>query len=566
MRRAPLVALAGLCACPPPSSQDPYILTTAQPDSSDSSGPAGEADATASASTGAAPTSGEPGSSGPPDPSGAPSTGGTTTTTTGFDPPDVTTTSQPNAPPEILSLYTIPAVIDHAGVVELVIEATDDATLAKIEFAGVAEEVKLDGTPTHFPFDVTSQETCAETKFDVTVFDDDSLTDHDVLGLDCQMPQSGSEVYTATLDGTSAADVALLDDGGALVAGVKGGRMTLWALDAAGQVRVGWPKTIGTWSLDPKYDTLTSWATTVARDSLGRIYVGGVVKDLGGLRRYVARLTPTGGLMWEDLGTKLGEEIEGIAVTSDDVAVAVGSIRTSPPNDTPYYDMGIWGYPPNFPQVQGWSDVFSQPETDPWVSPENKVSELGRDAVALPGGGVIVLGERRYHLEKLVSFQRATWQRYASDGARIGAPWTSDGFKFKHDAARSGAQTKDGFALIGWGQHEPDLEQQVLIQRFDLAGKQLGVQHESSAAAMLGEGISPDREHKLVVAARAADEFAWAAWVFATSGADVPHAWEQPEDKMLAVAIECDDWGACTWVGTSAVDGTSRAIASKRAP
>ena len=37
MRRASLVALAGLCACPPPSSLLPDALTSASPDSSGSS-------------------------------------------------------------------------------------------------------------------------------------------------------------------------------------------------------------------------------------------------------------------------------------------------------------------------------------------------------------------------------------------------------------------------------------------------------------------------------------------------------------------------------------------------
>lgn len=568
MRRAPLVALAGLCACPPPSS-DTSLLTTAKPVPEDSSSGAASEGGSATATT-TSDSSGEPTTDAAP-----PTTIGATTgegfitaapTSTGVE-PDVTT-GTPNAPPEILSLSAEPGVVEQAGSVVLTIEASDDVTQALIEFGDdLAVMIDITQPVTPYEVEVTSLQQCLESQFKVTVFDIRGLSDEDTLALDCQMPTSGAEMYTSHLDGSSATDVALLPDGGALVSGVKDGRMAVWALDAAGQVKPGWPKTIDKWSLDPKFDGLPSWASTVARDSQGRIYVGGTIKEADGLRRYVAKLNAQGFLIWEDPGPKLGEEIEGIAVTSDDVAVAVGSIRTNALDKIPaFYDMGVWGYPSTFPQAQAWSSVFKQPATDPMVDQWHTFIERGRDAVALPGGEVIVVGEREYWLDNETWFMRAFWQRYASAGAPIGAPWTSDGFKFKHDAARSGTRTKEGFALVGWGEYdENDSERQVLVQRFDLAGKILGVQHESSPKSAQGEGISQDREQKLVVAATSGN-FAWSAWIFATIGADQPHVWEQSEDKMVAAAIECDDWGACTWVGTADIDGKSTAIASKRAP
>lgn len=565
MRRAPLVALAGLCACPPPSSLLPDALTSASPDSSSSSGidSSGAEESAATSSTGEPPTT-----TGAPDETTGPATtdDGTTTTTTdttGFDP----TEAQPNLPPEILSLKTTPAVVDHAGIVTLAIDATEDSAVAKIVFDGIETMIPIAGSPTFFPVEVTSQTMCTSALFDVTVFDEHNLSDHDTLALDCQMPKSGTEMYTATLDGDSAADVALLPDGGALVAGVKAGRMAVWAIDPEGKVKFGWPKVITNWSLDPKFDALPSYAATVARDEQGAIYVGGAVKEAGGLRRYLAKFNSQGFLMWEDAGVNLGEDIAGMAVTTDGVAVAVGSIRTSLVNQPVTYDMGVWGYPPMFPQVQEWTDQFKALASDPDVDQMNERPERGQDAAALPDGEVIVVCERLWKDEFNDEFQRATAQRYASDGARLGDAWTSTGFKFKHDGARSVTRTAEGYAIVGWGAHEENSPlRQLLVQRFDLAGKFLGVQHESSSSWAQGEGIAQDREKKLVVAATTFADNIWGAWIFATLGADQPHPWQQVESKAVAAAIECDEWGACTWVGTIDANGKSAPVVSKRAP
>jgi hypothetical protein len=565
MRRAPLVALAGLCACPPPSSLDPDALTSAQPDPSGSSAieSNSEEGMTATSSTGEPPvTTGEPDeTTGPATTDDGTTT--TTTTTTGSDPTEVTT-GRPNLPPEILSLKTTPAVVSDAGIVTLAIDATEDSAVAKIVFGEVEAMIDITGSPTFFDVEVTSQTMCTSTQFEVTVFDEHNLSDFETLALDCQMPQSGTEMFTTPLDGDSAADVALLPDGGALVAGVKGSRMAVWAVDAAGEVKFGWPKVITNWSLDPKFDALPSFAATVARDADGSFYVGGAVKEAGGLRRYLAKFNSQGFLIWEDAGAVLGEEIAGMAVSSDGVAVAVGSIRTSAVNEPPTFDMGVWGYPPEFPQVQEWVDQFKAPASDP--DPENARPERGQDAAALPNGEVIVVCERLWRDENNFEFQRATTLRYTSDGARLGEPWTSTGFKFKHDGARSVTRTAEGYAIVGWGEHENNPQRQLLAQRFDLAGKFLGVQHESSPAWAQGEGIAQDREKKLVVAATTFADNTWGAWIFATLGADQPHPWQQVESKAIAAAIECDEWGACTWVGTIDANGMSAAVVSKRAP
>lgn len=67
----------------------------------------------------------------------------------------------------------------------------------------------------------------------------------------CQLPAPGSEVYTRKLKRVSSAfgsAVALMPDGGVIVAGTLDGRMLLWRLDATGTPIAGWPKTIKDWT------------------------------------------------------------------------------------------------------------------------------------------------------------------------------------------------------------------------------------------------------------------------------------------------------------------------------
>jgi hypothetical protein len=173
-----------------------------------------------------------------------------------------------------------------------------------------------------------------------------------------------------------------------------------------------------------------------------------------------------------------------------------------------------------------------------------------------------VYGERLYTDEFFNDYTRAWWQRYATNGTRVGEPWTSPGFPFKHDAMRGGVVTADGFALAGWGKHSgKGMLPQVLVHQFDLTNKLVGSIPTLSPVAAEAFGVAQDREKKLVLAGYQVKAGTWWAWIFAAVTANKP-PWEQLEPMAAANAVACGPWGRCTWVGVDA----QGAVVSTRAP
>jgi hypothetical protein len=118
-------------------------------------------------------------------------------------------------------------------------------------------------------------------------------------------------------------------------------------------------------------------------------------------------------------------------------------LRTSPIDQTPAYDSSTWGYPKGYPkQAARWSDQFKRPDTDPNPDDVNKYSERARAVVALADGDFVVFGERLYTDDANNDYMRAMAQRYAKDGARDGALWTSPGLKVAHDAILAATVTR----------------------------------------------------------------------------------------------------------------------------
>jgi hypothetical protein len=266
--------------------------------------------------------------------------------------------------------------------------------------------------------------------------------------------------------------------------------------------------------------------------------------------------------VWEDAGAKDGEEIAGLAVATDGTAVAAGRIRTSAPNLPAAFDAGIWGYGP---EGLIWTDAFARPQSDPKPDEMNEWSERAHAVLDLPDGSVLVVGEREYMDDQNNTYVRAWWQRYASDKTRLGEPWTSPGKPFAHDAARGAVLTYNGWALAGWGRHEPNGATQALVHRFDKTAELIASAPIVSSAAAQAEGIAQDREKKLVLAGYRTEMGVWNAWIFGAIGLDKPPVWEQVESLAAAKAVACGPWGKCTWVGTS-FQGKSMAIVSTRNP
>lgn len=498
---------------------------------------------------------------------------GETSAETG-EPATSSTGEAENAAPQIFAFAASPYEIFEAGEVKLELEASDDVVEVDVWYGDVLlATVPVDAFP--YRFDVTSQSVCEGSQsFTATARDAEGLTDTLPAELYCQLPAHGSEVYTRVLPGastSSGAAVTSLADGAVIVAGELDGRMALWRLDPEGEVLQGWPKTIAAWTATPGLAAKVSTATAVGRDSTGAIVVGGTIKSGTTTRRYLAKLSDKGALLWEDPGLKDGEDIAGLAVSSALDVVAAGSCRTSPLDQAPAYDACTWGYPKGYPkQAARWSDQFKRPDTDPNPDDVNKYSERARAVVALADGDFVVFGERLYTDDANNDYMRAMAQRYAKDGARDGALWTSPGLKVAHDAILAATVTPTGILAAGWCRHKtPNAMQQICVQKFDVGGALVGSFVETSPTQAEARGVAQDREHKTVISGYTTKPGQTDAWIFGSRGADQPLAWSQTYDEGgwdFAAGVACDLWGRCTWVGTTTKYGALALVVSRRHP
>lgn len=486
-----------------------------------------------------------------------------------------TTTTTVNEAPTIHGFKLSKEKMFAVGEVELQLDASADVVEVDLWYGDdLLATLPIASFP--YVFDVTSQAMCDGVQaFTVTVRDEEGLTDTALAELLCQLPAPGSEVYTRTLPGavsSSGAAIAALPDGAVIVAGQLDGRMALWRLDPDGDLLPNWPKTITDWTLTDLGGE-ASTATAVALDPLGAIVVAGNIESGVTTRRYLARLSEKGELLWEDAGLKLGEDIAGVAVTVTGEIAAAGSVRTNLPEPNPTYDSSTWVYPSGYHPSQGpvAPDVFGQPPSHPVPDEWNLRSERAR-AVVAGDDGFVVFGEREYKDEDNDEpYIRATTQRYTLAGERDGALWTSSGTKFRHEAVLAATATDSGFLAAGWCRHAtPNAPpRQVCVQKFDADGLWIGSYVEPSPTHAEARAVAQDREHKTVLGGFMTKPGQVDAWIFASRGADQPLAWSQKHDAgawELASGLGCDLWGRCTWVGTTTVDGAMALIVSQRQP
>ncbi len=451
-----------------------------------------------------------------------------------------------NEPPTV-ALALSPEIIEAAGVVELSIEVSRDVVELDVLYRG---EVVATLPPAEFPyhFEVTSQAKCDGPEgLSVVARDAEGLMGDDAKMLACSLPASGSEAQKAKLPGETQSlvySVAVLADG-FVAAGVLDGQIVVWRVGPDLQVLPGWPRVLADWTAIPGLGALESAAVGVTVDAEQNIIVAGNTVKTGVTTYYVAKLNAAGSRLAEAQGMP-EEEAAGVAVTADGVIVVAGAVRTA--GQPPTYDWRVWGYA-KLGQAP-WADTLPLgPGEDPDIF--NDRSEHARAVVALPGGEILVVGEREY--KKLIQnpYVRASWQRYSSVGARVGDLWTSDanGAENSHDGANAVVVLPGGeFVISGWARTKLGQSPQVWSRRFQ-QGKALDFRLEPASTAE-AKGIGRDREGNLVVATTLTVAGQLDAWTFAFHGWALPAVWAQPPygdpqgwDGYTSIA--CTDWGYC---------------------
>ena len=469
-------------------------------------------------------------------------TGAVSATTTTGD-----STGAPVNDPPTVALALSPEIIEAAGVVKLSIEVSRDVVELDVVYRG---EIVATLPPADFPyhFEVTSAAKCDGSEgLGVVARDAEGLVGDDAKMLACSLPASGSEAQKVKLPGKTQSlvnSVAVLGDG-FVAAGVMDGQIVVWRVGPDLQVLPGWPRVLADWTAIPGLAVLDSTAVGVTVDAEQNIIVAGNTVKAGVKSYYVVKLNAAGSRLGDEAQGMPEEEAAGVAVTAEGVIVA-GAVRTAA--QPPAYDWRVWGHA-KLGQAP-WVDTLplgAGEDPDEF----NDRSERARAVVMLPGGELLVVGEREYKkLKEADTYVRASWQRYSSVGARVGSLWTSDanGPGKSHDAANAVVVLADEFVISGWARAKLGQSPQVWSRRFQQReAKDFRVEPSSAAEA---KGIGHDREGNLVVATTLTAAGQLDAWSFAFHGWALPAVWTQPpygDPKGWDgyTSLVCTDWGYC---------------------
>lgn len=467
------------------------------------------------------------------------------------------TSAQVNEPPTV-ALAVSPEIVEAAGVVKLSIEVSPDVVEIDVVYRG---EVVATLPPTDFPyhFEVTSQAKCDGSEdLGVVARDAEGFAAEDAKLLACSLPASGSEAHKAKLSGETQSlvySVAVLGDG-FVAAGALDGQIVVWRVAPDLQVLPGWPRVLADWTAIPGLAALKSEAVGVTVDADENIIVVGNTVKAAVKTYYVAKLNAAGSRLAEAQGMP-EEEAAGVAVTAEGTIVVAGAVRTAA--QPPRYDWRVWGYTKL--GVAPWVDTLPLGPNEA-LDEFNARNEHARAVVVLPGGEILVVGEREYKkLDEADVYVRASWQRYSSIGARVGNLWTSDanGPGKSHDAANAVVVLADEFVISGWARAKLGQSPQVWSRRFQQGeAKDFRVEPSSAAEA---KAIGHDREGNLVVATTLTAAGQLDAWSFAFHGWALPAVWTQPPygdpkgwDGYTSIA--CTDWGYCLVGGFLTVGDT----------
>jgi hypothetical protein len=338
-------------------------------------------------------------------------------------------------------------------------------------------------------------------------------------------------------------------------------RMAIWKFDPdhCDEPLPGWPKTIADWTADPALAAQPSRAAAVAVDAHGNIALGANLIVDGKPQRYTAMLTTDGARLWERPGL-VGEEVSSVVVTPEpsSLVVAAGWKFT---NDNPAStDAIIWRH---LPDKSVWTTTLKAPFTaDEMPDINNIQSERIRASLFDPdSGALVVVGEREFRINVFQALSRTFVARFAPLGAAIGAPWTSSGDAYPHDAANSIARCGDTLLLGGWTREDdPGTEPQPLIRWIaeDLSWTKRSAEPMPATRIF---GAACDREGK-VVSAGLKKSAGLDAQVFAFEDPLGARTWYETGSMGDdgAGGLACNGRGFCAWPGFRSVDGKQVAV------
>jgi len=358
------------------------------------------------------------------------------------------------------------------------------------------------------------------------------------LVVDVDVPAGGLPLWYEPIAGdlSLAAAVATVDDVSIVVGYEKNvvGALTLRRYEGQSVV---WTRRIKDWSKLKEAAGHTVGAD-VAIDLEGNIIVAGNM--LTGPRSYVAKLSPTGELIWEHLGG-VGELANGVAVDEDGRVYLAGSAPVE--TDT---KLMVWSW--NSAGLKPWLAGYEG------VPDEMHLASEWATAVTRVGDRVIVVGVAEV-LGDFNEFVPRTIVLQVTPGGEVKAAdtWISMGDWGGRDAARDVVAVGDEYCITGWGGAPP----RALTRCSDGLQPWWSTPHKVDTLAY---SITHNQRLEVVVAGERSVANQPRVWVEALVVGGDEVAWSHTGGSGQANGVDCGPWGPCVYVGVSTFQAMAGAL------
>jgi len=352
--------------------------------------------------------------------------------------------------------------------------------------------------------------------------------------VDVDVPPGGQPLWHEVMpEGDLSLAAAVATDGEvAVVIGYSAGALTLRRY-ADGVLT--WSRRVTDWSALSAVKGQTT-GSDVAIDGEGNIIVAGNVLTNNPLtsRRYLAKLTPTGALVWERLGAA-GELANGVAVDDEGRVYLAGSAPVETDTKAMVWSWDRDGLKPWLAEFQDHFDHL------------HELSERAT-AVVRVGDRVIVVGEAQIFDDWKKAVPRSFVLQLTPGGeVKTADTWISVGDWGGRDGARDVIAFGDEYCLTGWG----DVPARALTRCSAGLQPWWSVPHDVGTVA---RSISFNSRLEVVVAGEL-----WLAkdkaqvWVEALVVGGDEVAWTFAGAPGQANGLDCGRWGPCVYVGVSAL-------------
>ena len=301
-----------------------------------------------------------------------------------------------------------------------------------------------------------------------------------------------------------------------------------------------WTRTAKQWSKKKEVLEGPSTGTDVAVDLDGNLLVAGNL--FNGPRSYLAKLDPTGKLLWEIVGSP-GEIANGVAVDEEGRVYLAGAAPVPGGDDTKLltWSFNTDGIKPLLVQFEDKTDV------------KHEQSERATAVVRI-GDRVIIVGEVEVWDAVANTIVSRTIVLQATPGGEVKDEdtWISPGDWGGEDGAVDVVAVGDEYCLTGWS----SAPVRALTRCSDGLQPWWSTRHEPN---LLARSITHNPRLEVVVAGESGKSRLWVE-ALVVGGDEIAWTFKGDTADETLNGIDCGRWGPCNYAGMSAFSWMAGAL------